>query len=34
MKRKLMHGGEGFLWVFGLLCLFSYLFSILEKVTK
>ena len=33
-RKKEMHGGEAFLWVFGLLCLFTYLFSILESVTK
>ena len=33
-RKKEMNGGEAFLWFMGLLCLFTYLFSLLEQVTK
>lgn len=32
--KKEMHGGEGFLWVFGLLCLFTLVVNVLEAWLK
>ena len=32
--KKEMHGGEVFLWFMGAMCLFSYVVSILELITK